>query len=235
MQIKKVKEWLKTADLGKNVIVGFDGFDKYNQEAAEYLVLGFIGMLFVMLIVLVAQFNSFYQANIVLSAILLSFGGVFISLLVLDRSFSTLQTGISCVALAGIVVNNNIVLIDTFNLLKRNNPGSSTKSVALRSAILRLRPVFLTSFTTIAGLLPIAMGYSIDLIDRTVKTGSYITSFWEQMAASLVVGLTVATVLTLVVTPCALALSDDMRSLPTRVGRLFMKPFLAINSLRKAN
>ncbi|MDG1120004.1 MAG: efflux RND transporter permease subunit [SAR86 cluster bacterium] len=235
VQIKKVKDWLKTADLGKDVIVGFDGFDKYNQEAAEYLVLGFIGMLFVMLIVLVAQFNSFYQANIVLSAILLSFGGVFISLLVLDRSFSTLQTGISCVALAGIVVNNNIVLIDTFNLLKRNNPGSSTKSVALRSAILRLRPVFLTSFTTIAGLLPIALGYSIDLIDRTVKTGSYITSFWEQMAASLVVGLTVATILTLVVTPCALALSDDMRSLPTRVGRLFMKPVLAIYSFRKAN
>ena len=235
VQIKKVKDWLKTADLGKNVIVGFDGFDKYNQEAAEYLVLGFIGMLFVMLIVLVAQFNSFYQANIVLSAILLSFGGVFISLLVLDRSFSTLQTGISCVALAGIVVNNNIVLIDTFNLLKRNNPGSSTKSVALRSAILRLRPVFLTSFTTIAGLLPIALGYSIDLVDRTVKTGSYITSFWEQMAASLVVGLTVATILTLVVTPCALALSDDMRSLPTRVGRLFMKPVLAINGFRKAN
>ena len=235
VQIKKVKDWLKTADLGKNVIVGFDGFDKYNQEAAEYLVLGFIGMLFVMLIVLVAQFNSFYQANIVLSAILLSFGGVFISLLILDRSFSTLQTGISCVALAGIVVNNNIVLIDTFNLLKRNNPGSSTKSVALRSAILRLRPVFLTSFTTIAGLLPIALGYSIDLIDRTVKTGSYITSFWEQMAASLVVGLTVATILTLVVTPCALALSDDMRSLPTRVGRLFMKPVLAINGFRKAN
>jgi multidrug efflux pump len=139
------------------------------------------------------------------------------------------------VALAGIVVNNNIVLIDTFNLLKRNNPGSSTKSVALRSAILRLRPVFLTSFTTIAGLLPIALGYSIDLIDRTVKTGSYITSFWEQMAASLVVGLTVATILTLVVTPCALALSDDMRSLPTRVGRLFMRPILAIYSFRKAN
>ena len=138
-------------------------------------------------------------------------------------------------ALAGIVVNNNIVLIDTFNLLKRNNPGSSTKSVALRSAILRLRPVFLTSFTTIAGLLPIALGYSIDLIDRTIKTGSYITSFWEQMAASLVVGLTVATILTLVVTPCALALSDDMRSLPTRVGRLFMRPILAIYSFRKAN
>ena len=115
VQIKKVKDWLETQDLGRGVTVGYDGFDKYNKEAADYLVLGFIAMLFVMLIVLVAQFNSFYQANIVLSAILLSFGGVFVSLLILDRSFSTLQTGISC-ALAGIVVNNNIVLIDTFNL-----------------------------------------------------------------------------------------------------------------------
>ena len=229
VQIKKVKDWLDAEDLGRGVTVNFDGFDKYNKEAADFLVLGFITMLFVMLIVLVAQFNSFYQANIVLSAILLSFGGVFISLLILDRSFSTLQTGISCVALAGIVVNNNIVLIDTFNLLKRNNPGSTTKSLALRSAILRLRPVFLTSFTTIAGLLPIALGYSIDLIDRTIKSGSYITSFWEQMAASLVVGLTVATILTLVVTPCALAFSDSIRAFPSRMIRLITRPFLTLN------
>jgi len=233
VQIKKVKDWLETEDLGRGVTVGFDGFDKYNKEAADFLVLGFITMLFVMLIVLVAQFNSFYQANIVLSAILLSFGGVFISLLILDRSFSTLQTGISCVALAGIVVNNNIVLIDTFNLLKRNNPGSTTKSLALRSAILRLRPVFLTSFTTIAGLLPIALGYSIDLIDRTIKSGSYITSFWEQMAASLVVGLTVATILTLVVTPCALAFSDSIRAFPSRMIGLITKPFLILNSAKR--
>ena len=235
VQIKKVKDWLATQDLGRGVSVGDDGFDKYNKEAADFLVLGFIAMLFVMLIVLVAQFNSFYQANIVLSAILLSFGGVFVSLLILDRSFSTLQTGISCVALAGIVVNNNIVLIDTFNLLKRNNPGSTTKSLALRSAILRLRPVFLTSFTTIAGLMPIAMGYSIDLIDRTVKSGSYITSFWEQMAASLVVGLTVATILTLVVTPCALAFSDSVRSFPSRLLKLILKPFSIFRLARKVN
>jgi len=231
-KIKQIKKWLAVTDLGKGVTVEFDGFDKYNQEAADYLILGFIGMLFVMLIVLVAQFNSFYQANIVLSAILLSFGGVFISLLILDRSFSTLQTGISCIALAGIVVNNNIVLIDTFNLLKRNNPGSDTKSIALRSAVLRLRPVFLTSFTTIAGLLPIAMGYSVDLIDRTIKSGGYISSFWEQMAGSLVVGLSVATVLTLVVTPCALALSDSVRRFPKKLSLLISWPFRQIRNLR---
>ena len=230
-KIKQIKEWLAVTDLGKGVTVEFDGFDKYNQEAADYLILGFIGMLFVMLIVLVAQFNSFYQANIVLSAILLSFGGVFISLLILDRSFSTLQTGISCIALAGIVVNNNIVLIDTFNLLKRNNPGSDTKSIALRSAVLRLRPVFLTSFTTIAGLLPIAMGYSVDLIERSIKAGGYISSFWEQMAGSLVVGLSVATVLTLVVTPCALALSDSVKRFPKKLFFLITWPFRTTKTL----
>ena len=235
VQIKKVKDWLETVDLGQGIAISDDGFDKYNQEAAEFLILGFITMLFVMLIVLVAQFNSFYQSIIVLSAILLSFGGVFISLLILDRSFSTLQTGISCVALAGIVVNNNIVLIDTFNLLKRNNPGSSTKSLALRSAILRLRPVFLTSFTTIAGLLPIALGYSIDLVNRSIKTGSYITSFWEQMAGSLVVGLTVATILTLVVTPCALAFSDSLRAFPKKILSSILKPFTVFKGLIKSN
>ena len=232
-KIRQIKNWLKVTDLGRGVTVEFDGFDRYNQEAADFLVLGFITMLFVMLIVLVTQFNSFYQANIVLSAILLSFGGVFVSLLILDRSFSTLQTGICCVALAGIVVNNNIVLIDTFNLLKKNNPGSDTKSLALRSAVLRLRPVFLTSFTTIAGLMPIALGYSIDLIERTVKSGSYITSFWEQMAGSLVVGLSVATILTLVVTPCALALSDSVDRFPKKVLNLLSKPF--INFRKKVN
>ena len=232
-KIRQIKSWLKATDLGRGITVEFDGFDKYNKESSDFLVAGFITMLFVMLIVLVTQFNSFYQANIVLSAILLSFGGVFVSLLILDRSFSTLQTGICCVALAGIVVNNNIVLIDTFNLLKKNNPGSDTRSLALRSAVLRLRPVFLTSFTTIAGLMPIALGYSIDLLGRTVKSGSYITSFWEQMAGSLVVGLAVATVLTLVVTPCALALSDSVDRFPKKVLNLLSKPF--INFRKKVN
>ena len=91
------------------------------------------------------------------------------------------------------------------------------------------------SFTTIAGLLPISLGYSIDLIDRTIKSGSYITSFWEQMAGSLVVGLTVATILTLVVTPCALAFSDTIRSLPKRLIRFLTKPFKALNQLIRAN
>ena len=220
-KIKQIKEWVSLNDLGKGISVKFGGFDKYNQEATDFLVTSLVLSLFIMLVLLVTQFNSFYQSIIILSAILLSFGGVFLALLILGRSFSTMQTGISCIALAGIVVNNNIVLIDTFNVLKKNNPDQDLISLALRSAVLRLRPVFLTSFTTICGLLPIALGYSIDLINRQINSGMYITSYWEQMSGAIVVGLTVATVLTLVVTPCALVLSDSLKELPGKVLNKF--------------
>ena len=132
-----------------------------------------------------------------------------------------MQTGIAFIALTGIIVNNNIVLVDTFNVLKRNYPESNIKAIALRTAVLRLRPVFLTSFTTIAGLLPIALGYSVDLIDRTLKAGSFISSYWEQMAGALAVGLAVGTVLTLVVTPCALVAPEALKNIYSKI-RIFL-------------
>ena len=134
-----------------------------------------------------------------------------------------MQTGIAFIALTGIIVNNNIVLVDTFNVLKKNNPASSIKDLALRTAVLRLRPVFLTSFTTIAGLLPIALGYSVDLMDRTLKAGSFISSYWEQMAGALAVGLAVGTVLTLVVTPCVLAVPEAFKDIFTKIKSFLIK------------
>tara|TARA_B100002003_G_scaffold68188_1_gene63447 strand:- start:1672 stop:2355 length:684 start_codon:yes stop_codon:yes gene_type:complete len=208
---------MSTADLGPGISISYGGFEKYNAEATNYLVNAFLLTLFLMMIMMVAQFNSFYQAIVILSAIVLSFGGVFLSLLIFNRPISTMQTGIAFIALTGIIVNNNIVLVDTFNVLKRNNPESNIKDIALRTAVLRLRPVFLTSFTTIAGLLPIALGYSVDLLDRTLKAGSFISSYWEQMAGALAVGLAVGTVLTLVVTPCALVVPEALNNSFTKV------------------
>ena len=222
-KIRQIKEWLAVTDLGPGITIKYGGFEKYNTEAFTYLVNAFILTLFLMMIMMVTQFNSFYQSIVILSAIALSFGGVFLSLLVFNRPISTMQTGIAFIALTGIVVNNNIVLVDTFNVLKKNNPESSTKELALRTAVLRLRPVFLTSFTTIAGLLPIALGYSVDLIDRTIKAGSFISSYWEQMAGALAVGLAVGTVLTLVVTPCALALPDASKDIGSKVKRFLLR------------
>ena len=216
-KMRQIKEWMSTADLGQGISINYGGFERYNAEATNYLVNAFILTLFLMMIMMVAQFNSFYQALVILSAIVLSFGGVFLSLLIFNRPISTMQTGIAFIALTGIIVNNNIVLVDTFNVLKRNNPESDIKDIALRTAVLRLRPVFLTSFTTIAGLLPIALGYSVDLLDRTLKAGSFISSYWEQMAGALAVGLAVGTVLTLVVTPCALVVPEALRNIYSKV------------------
>ena len=216
-KMRQIKEWMSTADLGQGISINYGGFERYNAEATNYLVNAFILTLFLMMIMMVAQFNSFYQAMVILSAIVLSFGGVFLSLLIFNRPISTMQTGIAFIALTGIIVNNNIVLVDTFNVLKRNNPESDIKDIALRTAVLRLRPVFLTSFTTIAGLLPIALGYSVDLLDRTLKAGSFISSYWEQMAGALAVGLAVGTVLTLVVTPCALVVPEALRNIYSKV------------------
>ena len=215
--MRQIKEWMSTTDLGQGISINYGGFERYNAEATNYLVNAFILTLFLMMIMMVAQFNSFYQALVILSAIVLSFGGVFLSLLIFNRPISTMQTGIAFIALTGIIVNNNIVLVDTFNVLKRNNPGTDIKDIALRTAVLRLRPVFLTSFTTIAGLLPIALGYSVDLLDRTLKAGSFISSYWEQMAGALAVGLAVGTVLTLVVTPCALVVPEALRNIYSKV------------------
>jgi len=203
--------------LGPGISITYGGFEKYNAEATNYLYNAFLLTLFLMMIMMVAQFNSFYQAIVILSAIVLSFGGVFLSLLIFNRPISTMQTGIAFIALTGIIVNNNIVLVDTFNVLRKNYPDATVKSVALRTAVLRLRPVFLTSFTTIAGLLPIALGYSVDLIDRTLKAGSFISSYWEQMAGALAVGLAVGTVLTLVVTPCALVVPEAFRNIFSKI------------------
>lgn len=219
----QIKDWMSTADLGPGISINYGGFERYNAEATNYLVNAFVLTLFVMMIMMVAQFNSFYQAIIILSAIVLSFGGVFLSLLIFNRPISTMQTGIAFIALTGIIVNNNIVLVDTFNVLKKNNPESSIKDLALRTAVLRLRPVFLTSFTTIAGLLPIALGYSVDLIDRTLKAGSFISSYWEQMAGALAVGLAVGTVLTLVVTPCALAVPEAFKDIFNKIKSYLIK------------
>lgn len=222
-KMRQIKQWMSSADLGPGISIEYGGFEKYNSEATNYLVNAFLLTLFLMLIMMVAQFNSFYQALVILSAIVLSFGGVFLSLLIFGRPISTMQTGIAFIALTGIIVNNNIVLVDTFNVLRRNNPGTSLKDVALRTAVLRLRPVFLTSFTTIAGLLPISLGYSVDLLERTLKAGSFISSYWEQMAGALAVGLAVGTVLTLVVTPCALVVPETLKGIFSKIKNKLVK------------
>jgi multidrug efflux pump len=186
------------------VTLTFKGEDKDQREAEEFLSRAFLTALFLVMMILVAQFNNFYYTLLILSAVILSTVGVLIGLLVTQQPFGIVMCGIGVIALAGIVVNNNIVLIDTFNILY--NKGLDAHEAVLRTGAQRLRPVLLTTITTILGLMPMVLAMNIDLVTREIAFGAPSTQWWTQLATSIAGGLTFATLLTLILTPCLLVL-----------------------------
>jgi multidrug efflux pump len=181
------------------------------EEVTKFLTIASITALSLMLILLVTQFNSFYQSVLVLSAVFMSIVGVLIGLLIAGKPFSTTMTGIAIVALSGIVVNNNIVLIDTFNRLKGEFPNLTTEDIIIKTCNQRLRPILLTTATTIFGLMPLAIGLSIDVIAREIIVGSRVVGWWQNLASSIVFGLGFSTILTLIFTPAALILPSRIK------------------------
>lgn len=208
-KVQEIQQWLDEGGLNPAVNVVFRGEDQDQREAEEFLTKAFGAALFLMAIILVTQFNSFYQALLILTAVLFSTVGVLLGLLVTDQPFGIVMSGIGVIALAGIVVNNNIVLIDTYNLICKK--GASAFEAALLTCAQRLRPVMLTTVTTILGLMPMALGMNFDLLNRYVQMGGPSTQWWTQLATAISGGLAFATVLTLVMTPCLLVLGDNFK------------------------
>lgn len=201
-KVRELRQEINQLDLDPAVRVSFRGEDEEQRAAADFLGKAFVVALFLMAIILVTQFNSFYGAVLVLSAVVLSTIGVMLGLLLTGQPFGIVMSGIGVIALAGIVVNNNIVLIDTFDRLKQEK--MDLHEALLRTGAQRLRPVLLTTVTTILGLVPMALGMNVDLIGRSVQFGAPSTQWWQQLAMAIAFGLAFATVLTLIVTPCAL-------------------------------
>jgi len=210
-QLGRLRNALAEAESAPGLSLRFKGEDADQREAASFLSQAFISAIFLMALVLVTQFNSLYQALLVLSAILFSTAGVLIGLLITGQPFGIVMVGLGIIALAGIVVNNNIVLIDTYNRLRRD-PQQPLDAIAaaLETGRRRLRPVFLTAFTTVLGLMPMVLSMNIDLIGRTISFGAPSTQWWTQLASAIVGGLSFATLLTLVLTPCLLVLGDQL-------------------------
>ncbi|MEM0911554.1 MAG: efflux RND transporter permease subunit, partial [Pseudomonadota bacterium] len=206
-QLAKLQQAISKLSWDPNVTIAFKGEDEDQQEAMVFLSMAFLVAIFLMGLVLVTQFNSIYQALIVLSAIIFSTGGVLIGLLVTAQPFGIVMVGLGIIALAGIVVNNNIVLIDTYNRLIEE--GLTAYNAALETGRIRLRPVFLTAFTTVLGLIPMVLSMNIDLINREISFGAPSTQWWTQLASAIAGGLSFATVLTLVLTPCLLVIGDN--------------------------
>jgi len=201
-KVNELKSLLKLAGIDSRIKLTFRGEDEEKRQAEAFLGKAFLVALFIMSIILVTQFNSYYSALLILTSVIMSTIGVFIGLLVTGQPFGIVMSGIGVIALAGIVVNNNIVLIDTFDRLKKS--ATTAKEAILRTGQQRLRPVLLTSITTMLGLLPMVSGVNIDFIERQVSVGAPSMQWWAQLSTSIVFGLGFATVLTLIVTPCAL-------------------------------
>ena len=206
-QIQIIDSWV-LANQDSTVEVKYRGANEEQQKSADFLLTAFLLAMSVMLIMLITQFNSFYQSGLILFSVILSTAGVLLGLLISQNTFSTVLTGVGIVALAGIVVNNNIVLIDTYNFIRSRNPQISASNAVFNAARERFRPVMLTTITTVVGLLPLANGMSIDLINRTYTIGGMVSSWWQPLASAIVNGLLVATILTLLLTPAMLLVPE---------------------------
>ncbi|NQZ14628.1 MAG: efflux RND transporter permease subunit [Alphaproteobacteria bacterium] len=217
-KVVALKTWMEeNADqLDPRVSIQFKGEDEDQREAQEFLMKAFVVALFAMAVILVTQFNSFYSAFLILFAVVMSTIGVMMGLLIIQQPFGIVMSGIGVIALAGIVVNNNIVLIDTFDSIRAR--GVDTRLAVLLTGAQRLRPVLLTTVTTVLGLMPMVLQMNVDFIGRSISYGAPSTQWWVQLSTAIVFGLSFSTLLTLVVTPCALMLRDKAARLRMRVS-----------------
>ncbi|WP_299966948.1 efflux RND transporter permease subunit [uncultured Roseobacter sp.] len=202
-RIAVLTEWLDSTALPDGISYEWTGDQEEQAESQAFLQTAFSAALGLMFIILLAQFNSFYNAVLVLLAVVLSTTGVLIGMLVMDQTFSIIMTGTGIVALAGIVVNNNIILIDTYQEYAQYMPRIEA---IIRTAQARIRPVLLTTITTMAGLAPMMLGLSLNFAEGGYTVNSPTALWWKQLATAVVFGLGIATVLTLVVTPSMLAI-----------------------------
>jgi len=205
--LERLEQRLPELDIDPGVTLNFKGGATDQADTARFLLQAAAMAMGLMAIILVTQFNSIFQAALILTAVVFSTGGVLFGLMVTGHTFSLVNCGIGAIALAGIVVNNNIVLIDTYN--KIHGTGMRAREAIIRTCAQRLRPVMLTTVTTVLGLLPMAMAINVDLLRRDVYIGGPGMQWWKEMASAIAGGLLFATILTLLLTPSLLMIQAD--------------------------
>ena len=200
---------LAAADLGPGVTFRLKGEDEERSKASAFLLKAFGTAIFLIFAILLAQFNKLTSVGLVLTAVLLSTFGVMLGLLIMGQPFGVVMAGIGVIANAGVIVNNNIVLIDTYDRLHRE--GVAAYEAIIETCRERARPVVLTATTAILGVLPIAFGVNVEFLSREITVGAPATQWWINLSTAIVFGLGFATVLTLIVTPAALMAIENVR------------------------
>ena len=219
-EVAKLKTWIAAQNFPSSVRVSFKGADEESNESGAFLVEAAFLALFLIAIVLLTLFNSFYHTFLVLVAVVLAMIGALLGMLVMGQSFSIIMTGTGMLALAGIVVNHNIVLIDTFHRLMK--AGMDPVEAVIRSSAQRLRPVFLTTITAIGGLFPMMLAIEIDFWTRRVTIGGPHGLMWVQLSTAIVFGLAFSKMITLGLVPSMLALPYQVHPL-ARLKTLFRR------------
>ena len=205
-----IRDQLESFDLPPGYNLSYTGENEDMEKSQQFLMRAFIVALFLIALILITQFNSVIQPLIIMSSVVLSLAGVFLGLYVFDMPFGVLMSGIGCISLAGVVVNNAIVLLDFIN--QRRAQGTPTEDAIVEAGATRFRPVMLTAITTILGLIPMAMGVSFDFRNGVWISGGESSQYWGPMAISVIFGLAFATLLTLIVVPVLYSLSVSFTS-----------------------
>jgi multidrug efflux pump len=201
---RQIREQLPALALDPGVSVEFEGTARDQSESSVFLSIALLIAMALIAIILVLEFNSLSQTLLILTAIVFAAGGVLLGYLVTRNPFGLVMGGLGIITLTGIVVNNNIVLIDTYNALRAQ--GATPYDAVIRTCIQRARPVLLTKITIILALLPMVFEVNVDLIHREITVGGNSGAFWSQMATAVVAGAAFATMLTLLFTPALLLL-----------------------------
>lgn len=206
--VAQIDEWLKRQDFIDGVSYRFRGSNEESAAAASFLGGAMIVALSLMAIILLLQFNNFYFALLTISTVPLATMGVLFGLTILQRDFVVIMTGVGVIALAGIVVNNAIVLIDTYQRLRPQCP--TAEAAILKASAQRLRPILITTITTVAGMLPLSIGLSINLLSRTIELGAPVSFWWQDTALAVTFGLSFSTIITLGILPLMIILPERL-------------------------
>lgn len=218
----EVAEAIAKLDLPPGISWRMRGANEEQQESGAFLGGALLAALFLMFIILLTQFNSFYHSILTLSTVILSTIGVLLGMVITGQTFSVIMTGTGIVALAGIVVNNSIVLIDTYQRLL--DDGFEMTEAVLRTAGQRLRPIMLTTITTMFGLLPMALQINVGFFDRSLSVGGPVSAWWVQLATAIIFGLGFSTLLTLVLVPVLLTVPPRAKARIKRLAGRFRRP-----------
>ncbi len=206
---QEIQQVLANTDLGPGVRFKLKGEDEEREKASAFLLKAFGAAIFLIFAILLAQFNKLTSVGLVLTAVVLSTFGAMLGMLIMGQAFGVVMAGIGVIANAGVIVNNNIVLIDTYDRLRRE--GVAAYDAILETCRERARPVVLTAVTAILGVLPIAFGMNIEFMTREITVGAPATQWWINLSTAIVFGLGFATVLTLIVTPAMLMAIENLR------------------------